>query len=494
MRLLIRAGAIGIATAVIVGVLGYARTKGLAVTLDPDGFGEYGQVWTFALYAGSIAALGLGLGTTTTVAAARAQDDPDRLALATGVALALPLAVGTIALVGTLAIAPRLANVLLDSDDVLLVALGALSIPLIAVQLPLQHLLQGFEDVVGQSLSYVAYGAFFTVVSVAGALMAGVPGAVAALAMGNLALVLAYGLRGRKLLRQASCPRLSLSQLLTRARNESVTRLLMKIGLASLVVTVAIGVAELCVRAVLLRSAGVEATGYWHAMSLLSVQVVGALVAALSYLVLPVVARTVSRGDTKRVREVVDDSVRLAIVVIAPVLAVFVLFRDDLTVLCFSSQFAPMADYLPFLFAGELFRVLAWVIGGALVPFGLYRAWLLIGVGTSAIFGLVGVLAGVRFGLAGVVAAHVLMWAFSLLGQAVVLIRRGAWLPTRSAIRGAILAGLLLVAAATLPLGLGVVALVLGFLVLALVVATPRELVAALRFATNASTGAGRPP
>jgi O-antigen/teichoic acid export membrane protein len=185
---LARAGLIGILGGGGVALLGWLRVKGLALTLGPAGVGLYGQVWAFVLYAASFASLGIGVGTTALVALHREREEPVELASVTRNSLLLPgLASIAVALL-TAAGAVLLAPLVLGQHRPWLIVLAALSIPLAAMQLPLQHVLQGFEDVGGQNVIYLIYGAVFTAAVVSGAHVGHLYGAVVGLAIGNLAL------------------------------------------------------------------------------------------------------------------------------------------------------------------------------------------------------------------------------------------------------------------------------------------------------------------
>ena len=109
----------------------------------------------------------------------------------------LPAVTGLAVAALTLLLATILAPLVLDTDEPWLIVLAALSIPFATIQLPLQHVLQGFEDVGGQNVVYVVYSAVFTVAAVTGAYVGGVYGAVVGLAIGNAVLAALYLVRPR---------------------------------------------------------------------------------------------------------------------------------------------------------------------------------------------------------------------------------------------------------------------------------------------------------
>jgi antigen flippase len=428
MRRLAAVAGIGALGAAGAGILGIARMKGLAVILGPAGIGVYGQAWTFVLYAGTFAALGLGVGVTRFIAEAREREDEASIETTIALALFVPIAVGLVFLIGTISLAPFLGPALLDSQDVLLLALAASSIPLVALQNPLQHVIQGFEDVVGQNVAYLLYGAAFTVVSIVGAKVAGVSGAVAGLALGNVVLVLLYIARTRVLLGRVGVGFSIRSW--RRLRLGPLGKTLLWIGAASLALTAVFSAADLFVRSTLLHSSGKASAGLWFALVQISIQFIGMLAGTVTYYTVPAIARAVARRDSEAVQSVLDNSLRLAILAVVPVILAINALRGTVVHLLFSSKFSTMERYMPAQMAGDILRTLGWVLGSALVPLGLTRQWVVIGVGSSLAYGVSGALLVGKEGLAGAVAAYIVLWALALGSTAWVLIRAQKWAPT----------------------------------------------------------------
>jgi O-antigen/teichoic acid export membrane protein len=469
------AGAIGMAGAAGTALFGWLRAKGLALTLGPSGVGIYGQIWSLVLYAGQLASLGIGVGATALIAAEYERGDREALSLSSSLSLMLPVLAGLALLFLILLASPLLAPLLLDSSDVLLLGIAALSVPFAAVQIPLQHVIQGLEDVVGQTVAYLVYGASFTILAVAGALIADVEGAALGLLLGNVVLAGLYLARSRRLLERAGASlRTGLAVVRGGLRSKSAG-ILLRIGAASLAVTVAFGLADLTVRTVLLQGEGEEVAGYWYALLLISVQFIGVLAAALSWLTAPLAARLAERGDQEGVRRVLDDSLRLVCVTVLPVLALLCALRDPVVNALFSSEFSPVADHLPAQFAGDAMRSLAWTLGVVLIPLGYVSAWLIVGVGASILFGVAGGLLASHSGLDGAVTAWVAMWAASLIGTAIVVARAGAWRPTTRSLIGVAIGAAALGAATVSPGASGALLSAVAFAMGVLLVTTSEE-------------------
>jgi O-antigen/teichoic acid export membrane protein len=456
---LLGAAILGMGATVIVGLLGVARTKVLAVELEPAGLGLYGQMLTLLTALSAASGLGLGLGTTRVVAESRARDDREGLRAALEVSFALPLAFGAVLGLLFAGASGALASLLLDDDRALLVVFAALAVPLVALQGPLVHALQGFRDVAGAQGSNVFFGVVFTLASVAGVLIAGLDGAVLALATSNVIYAGALAWRLRRLLRRAGITlALRAGLRLSRLRRPAIKTML-AIGFVSAFVGVSAWVGELAVRTFLLKQESADAAGIFQALLLISVQLLGVIVVSIVFLSFTAITEAHAVGDRPLVRRTVDDALRLALLLVIPAVLLLALLRDEVIPVLLSSGFDEAAGLLPRQLAGDLLRTVAWVLGAALVPLGLTRVWAAVAVLTVAAY--VGTAAALvpSHGLDGAVLAYIVEWAVAAGVGLAVLVRNGLFAPSAPTIRvlaiGAIAAGVLFIpgsawAAATL--------------------------------------------
>jgi O-antigen/teichoic acid export membrane protein len=427
---LLGAALLGSGATLIVGILGVLRTKVLAVGLEPEGLGLYGQILTLLAALSAASGLGLGLGTTRVVAERRTLGDRDGLKSALEVSFALPLAVASVLALAIAACSGLLASFLLDDDRALLIVLAALVVPIVALQGPLVHALQGFRDVAGAQGSNVFFGVTLTVASVVGVVVADLEGAVFGLAIGNLAYAAALAWRLRGLLRQAGVRLALLAGLRWHRLKEPVIRGMIGIGFASLFVGVIAGLAELSVRTFVLRGEGAAAAGIFQALQLISVQLLGVIVASVVFLSFTAISEAHAARDRDRVRRTIDDTLRLALLLVLPVLLALGLFREDVIRLLLSAGFAEASELLPRQLAGDSLRTVAFALGAALVPLAMTRAWVAVtSVSAVGYVALSAVLVPAH-GLDGAVAAYILMWAGSAGATAAVLIKRGYFSPS----------------------------------------------------------------
>lgn len=434
-RTLLGAALLGSTATLIVGVLGVLRTKVVAVELDPSGVGLYGQILTLLTAMTAASGLGLGLGTTRVVAECRTRGDREGLKRALEVSVAVPLAISTALGLVLMASAGALAPLLLDEERSLLIVFAALALPLVAMQGPLLHALQGYRDVAGVQGANVTFGVTLTVASIAGAVLFGLDGAVLALALGNLGYAGALAWRFRGHLRSSRITLALRAGLRLKRLKEPVIRGMIAIGFASLFVGLASGLADLAVRTLVLREDGAASAGNFTALQLISVQLFGVIVGSVTFLSFTSITEAHAAGDRAGVRRVLDDSARLALLLALPVIVALGLFREEVVRLFLSSDFGPAADLLPRQLAGDVLRTIAYVLGAALVPAGLTRLWVWIAVLT--VLGYLGTAAALvpPFGLEGAVNAYMIEWGVAAVLTVAVLLRRGLLAPSAMTLR-----------------------------------------------------------
>ncbi len=484
MRHLAAGGAITLIGVGVTGLTGWLRSKGLALTLGPAGLGLYGQCWVFALYAGQLGGLGIGPGATKLIAERRERIGPRDLSDLLGLVMVIPLLVGAVVLVLALALAVPASHLLLGRVDTWLFVLACLSIPFVSMQNPLQHVLQGFEDAWGQTAAYSLYGVVFTVVSIAGAITDGVTGAVAGLLLGNVALVAFYLARQRTLLRAGGARRPSVLARAVRRLRSTDAGLLVKIGGASLVIAVAYGASELTLRSLVRGQAGNAAAGLWFALLLLSVQFTQTLTGALSYLTGPLIARAAGRGNHEEIRGVLDDSLRLTLVAVTPVLVFLALARAAIATIFFSHAFAGLAPLIPAMMVGDFLRAVSWPLGVGFVPLSMVRSWAWVTLSAIGVFALAGIFGIQRFGLHGAVDAWIAYWFTAALLTIAVLMRRGAWYPTRQTGLTTLLGASGLAVAGLTPLSAGIPACALLMVAMLMTGTRPSERAAVAHYAS----------
>ena len=166
-----------------------------------------------------------------------------------------------------------------------------------------------------------------------------------------------------------------------------------------------------------------------------SVQLLGVIVASIVFLSFTAISEAHAADRPETVRRSVDDTLRLALLLVLPILVAFALFRDDLVRLLLSSEFGQAADLLPRQLAGDSLRTIAFALGAAMVPVGLTRTWVVVTTITVTAYLLAAAPLISADGLDGAVDAYVIQWGVAALLSVVVLARRGVFAPSALTLR-----------------------------------------------------------
>jgi O-antigen/teichoic acid export membrane protein len=425
-RTLLAAAIIGTGGTLLATVLGLARAKVLAVELDPDGLGLYGQIFALLTALSALTGLGLGLGATKVLAAARARNDRRQIELALNVSLGLPIVVAVLLAVAIAGSATALAPLLLKDERVVLILVAALAVPFVALQGPLIHALQGFRDVKGTQAASVIFAVVLTLATAVGAVFFGLDGAIVAFLVSAIAYAVILYLRLRAIVAPLEIrlrPRRGLS---FTAISDPAMRGMLAIGFASLTVGVVVGLGDLGVRTLLLRSFDEATAGIYQALSMMSNQFIGVIAAAVSFFIFTTVSEAAAANDRGQAARRTDDAIRLGLLLTLPLIAAVGLLREQLVPILLSEEFKPMVDEMPLALTGDALRVVAWIAGASLIPLGLTRWWMTVAIVSAVAW--VGVSAWLvpERAVGGTMIGYVVFWAVAAGLTVIVLSRAGA--------------------------------------------------------------------
>jgi PST family polysaccharide transporter len=380
------------------------RVKIVAVALQEAGVGTTSQATNLLNTLTVLLFIGLGPGVARFLAAHREKGDlaaEARVVTTSAGALLLTSAVG---LVAGILLAQPLANWAFDDPSLtVLVLISLAGVPFAVFYNLGRAFLQGHKEVRAIAIANVASAllSFATVVPLVR--LWGVTGAVINISLTwglNAAFYWYFWLRkgGRRLFR-------------LNAFDWPVLRELVRYGAASLAVGAATSFALLAVRRLIITQFGLEANGLYQAVYGLSVQymalVTGAM-ATYSFAQLSGIASRLTEGPDRQaeLNREINNNARLVLLVIFPVLALAVLFRNVGLVVFYSRDFLPAAPLFPLQALGDLFMACAWAFGLALLPLGRVAAWLLINLSAPIVLLGGASLLLPRFGLSGVVMAY----------------------------------------------------------------------------------------
>ncbi len=185
--------------------------------------------------------------------------------------------------------------------------------------------------------------------------------------------------------------------------DRGILRQLIRYGSASLAVGGATALNALAIRSLVVSQLGADQNGIYQAVYGLSNQYMTLVTGAMGTYSFAQLSELTSRNEI--IREI-NNNVRLVLLVLTPVLAAVLIFRELGLLVLYSTEFLPAAGLFPYQVTGDILMALAWAFGIALLPMGKVRVWLLSNLaGVIAFFGSAMILLP-RFGLTGVVTAY----------------------------------------------------------------------------------------
>lgn len=142
---------------------------------------------------------------------------------------------------------------------------------------------------------------------------------------------------------------------------ESASKTLLRFGAASLV-GIAIGNGlSLALRRVIIAKLGLDSSGLYQVAYGLTQQYLTLVLGAMSAYSFPAF-RAVHRDPVKLAQEV-NQTLRGALLIIVPIIAILLVFRQQFIWLLFSKDYLPAGDMLRVQLIGDLFKVMAWALG-----------------------------------------------------------------------------------------------------------------------------------
>jgi polysaccharide transporter, PST family len=384
---------------------GVIRGKVSAVELGPSGVGVVGQLNSLSLLGGSLAVLGLGTGALQLIGRQRAAGDDHGVKALVRFVIRMPFFLSLFVVVGASVMASPLAGLMLGGREYggyLVVAM--LSVPL--------NVLAGCIGVVLQADGRAARAAVATLIAlplntaiVIGAVVwFKLPGAVFGVLATSLAPVIIHVMRERSWLRTAFKPARLPTPLL---------RELAQLAGASCLLGVVSAAVDSTVRAILTRSLGLVEAGLFQVLSMASTQGFLSLVTGVMVYLGPALASLILRDPRSAAAEIQRVwGLLMGVVLIAG--WVCTAFATPALNLLFSPDFVAAAPALRFQAAGEILRAAAFVVGAVMLPLGLRRTWLVLGLATMAAQVGFLLLLTPTLGLEAAPAAFGLAWAINL--------------------------------------------------------------------------------
>ena len=391
------------------------RKKVVAVVLGATGVGILSQNWLLVSLLVNLGMLGLGTAIIKYVseyAAREAHQEADRL-LSTSLYLVLILSIGCA--LGLVAGASTLATYLFDRD-------GYRHLILITAAGTPAYILARFFECVANGQKRIRLIAFSTSLAMLAGMAIVYPlvrrmaeaGAMLSLVVSSSLALTVY------VFAYAGSPRQNAWRLLDPRRIDlRVLPGLFRFGAANLSRDVAVYVALLLVRSLIVQRLGPEANGIFDPASAISLHISTVFLALVVYY-LPSVS---GAGDERAVRQELNETTRIGVLLTVPIVLVVSVFRYPFVALFYTEGFYEASGYLSRMLIGKPFELLNLLMLFTFIGTRRLRALLVFELSRSALYVLMSWAAFPLLNLDAVVAAYLVshVAAFAL---GVVLLKR----------------------------------------------------------------------
>lgn len=398
---------------IVVAAMAILRGKVNAEILGPANLGFVAQLNTLSITVSSVAMLGIATGAVRAGAAARASKDIALEREIRAAALFVPFVAAFVLALAISLASPLLDTVLVGADGhAVAVIVAAFSVPLGIVGSSYAIVLQsrGAMRRVAGATALIAIASTALVVGIVIAF--GLDGAIAAVALTSVVSTGIYVLRERALFSGVGW-----------APSKRALRAVLSVGLASFVLGGTSAAADLAIRLGIVHSLGVYANGLYQTVAVISSQLFLAAIAALALYLLPQLTALYTEGRDDDARTELNMALRLLLAVVVPLAALVVVCDEYLLRTLFAPEFVAASRTLESQALAEVFRTVCWTVGSVLLPLGLIRAWLGIGLATLGIQVAATFLLIPSYGLVGVAGAAGIGWAVNA-GATLVVARR----------------------------------------------------------------------
>lgn len=347
-------------------LISVVRSKFIAVLLGPTGMGIAGLLTSTTSLIGNITNLGLSTSAVKNVAAANASGDSLRISIVVSVLRRLVWITGIIGTIFTLIFAPWLSDLTFGNRDFTM-AFIFISITLLLTQINAGQMvvLQGMRRLQLLAKANLAGVTFALLTSVPIYYIWGIDGIVPAIIISSaITLLISWYFSSKVKIKKAEVDKKTLI-----SEGGDMVRMGFFLSLSSLV---SMGTSYI-VRIFISHRGGVEEVGLYSAGFAIINTYVGMVFTAMSTDYFPRLSGVVH--DPEKSKEIINHQAEVALLILAPILTVFLIFINWIVILFYSTKFLPVDNMIHWAALGIFLKATSWPI-----------AYLFIAKGNSKLF------------------------------------------------------------------------------------------------------------
>lgn len=347
-------------------VITIIRTKFIAVLLGPLGMGISGLLTTTTSFIGGLTNFGLGTSAVRDIASAHGKGDNDRITTVVSVFRKLVWATGFLGMVVTIILSPLLSHITFGNKDYT-IAFILISITLLLNQISSGQgvLLRGMRQLSYMAKSNVIGSVMGLITTIPLYYVYGIEGIVPAIIITAVTQLFLTWYFAKKL--NIKPVNVTIKQ--TISEGKGMVQLGFMISLSGLIT---LG-ASYIVRIFISNTGGIEQVGLYNAGFAIIGTYVGLVFTAMSTDYYPRLSAVAH--DNNKCKEVINQQAEIALLILGPIIAGFIIFIHWVIILLYSNKFIAIDEMINYAALGTLFKAASWSI-----------AFVFLAKGTSQLF------------------------------------------------------------------------------------------------------------
>jgi len=345
-------------------IISIIRSKFVAILIGPTGMGITGLLTTSIGFVSALTNFGLGTSAVKNVAAAAATGDKSRVSTVVTVLRRLVWITGLLGMVLTAVLSPWLSDLTFGSKEYTLAFIW------ISVTLLFQQLSSG-QIVVLQGLRRLQYLAKANMAGAVLGLVISIPvyyvwrldGIVPVIIISSLTAMLLSWFYARKV----GVRTIKINTKTITAEGKEMLKMGFVLSISGLI---PLGTSYI-IRIYISNNGGVDQVGLYTAGFAIINTYVGMIFSAMSMDYYPRLAGV--SHDNKKTAELINQQSEIAILILAPILAVFIVFIQYVIILLYSTKFVPVNGMIQWAAMGMYFKAVSWAIAFILLAKGASR-------------------------------------------------------------------------------------------------------------------------
>ncbi len=348
-------------------IISVIRSKFVAVLLGTTGMGINGLLLSTTTFISSITNFGLGTSAIKNVSSAAASDDDSQVSKVVNVVRRLVWVTGLLGMIITAILSPWLSKITFGSSKYTYAFIW------ISVTLLLNQIFSG-QMVVLQGLRKLKYLAKANVIGLLIGLLITVPVYYFWRIEGIVPVIIITSVTGVGL-SWFFARKIKLKPVvITRSETLTVGKEILKLGFVLSLNGIIVSLISYLVRIFISNTGGVEQVGLYNAGFSIINTYVGMVFSAMGTDYYPRLSAVA--GDNVKTRTLINQQAEVAILILAPVLAIFLVFIKWVVMLLYSAEFLAIDEMIHWAMIGIFFKAASWSIAFSLIAKGANKLFL----------------------------------------------------------------------------------------------------------------------